>query len=44
MRARGPIERIQPAVVERDGARYLTIPDHLGYPVTEEPLTSAMRG
>ncbi|MEL7487420.1 MAG: NUDIX hydrolase, partial [Pseudomonadota bacterium] len=38
------IARIQPDVIERDGERFLTIPDDLGYPVTEEPLTSAMRG
>lgn len=34
---------VEPAIVERDGQMYLTIPDDLGYPITEEALTSAMR-
>ncbi|MBI1392089.1 MAG: NUDIX hydrolase [Alphaproteobacteria bacterium] len=38
------IRRVQPRVLERDGVSYLTIPDDLGYPVTEEPLETAMRG
>ncbi len=37
------IRLVEPRVVERDGARFLTIPDDMGYPVTEEPLESAMR-
>lgn len=37
------IERIQPAIEMRDGVAHLTIPDGLGYPVTEEPLESALR-
>ena len=34
---------IEPRIIERDGLQYLTIPDDLGYPITEEPLESAMR-
>ncbi|WP_375202956.1 NUDIX hydrolase [Hyphococcus sp.] len=37
------IRLVEPRIVERDGARFLTIPDDMGYPVTEEPLESAMR-
>jgi len=36
------IETVQPRVIERDGAKFLTIPDGLGYPVTQEPLESAL--
>jgi 8-oxo-dGTP pyrophosphatase MutT (NUDIX family) len=35
---------ISPVVVEQNGARWLTIPEGLGYPVTRERLDSAMRG
>mgnify|MGYP001170056878 CR=1 FL=1 len=35
---------IEPRIVERDGERFLTIPNDRGYPVTEEPLELAMRG
>lgn len=38
------IRPVEPMMVERDGQHFLTIPDDLGYPVTEEPLASAMRG
>ena len=31
-----PIQPVTPWVAERDGERFITIPDHLGYPVTEE--------
>lgn len=34
---------VEPAIVERNGRMYVTIPDDLGYPITEEALTSAMR-
>lgn len=37
------IRPVEPFMVERDGRRYLTIPDDLGYPITEEPLENAMR-
>lgn len=37
------IERIQPSVIERDGEHFLTIPEGLGYPITEESLESAVR-
>jgi 8-oxo-dGTP pyrophosphatase MutT (NUDIX family) len=39
-----PIEPVTPWVEERDGAQYITIPDHLGYPVTEERLDGLWRG
>lgn len=37
------IRPVEPRIVERGGARFLTIPDDLGYPVTEEALESAAR-
>ena len=39
-----PIEPVTPWVEERDGERFITIPDNLGYPVTEERLDSVWRG
>ena len=39
-----PIEPVTPWVEERDGTRFITIPSHLGYPVTEEPLDGLWRG
>jgi 8-oxo-dGTP pyrophosphatase MutT (NUDIX family) len=41
---RREIRPVQPEVKTRDGVSYLTIPEGLGYPVTEEPLFSAIRG
>ncbi len=41
--ARRRIDVIMPALLERDGAHYLTIPDDMGYPITEESLETAMR-
>ncbi len=41
--SRRNIDVVMPAVIERDGEHYLTIPDGLGYPVTEEPLKTAFR-
>jgi 8-oxo-dGTP pyrophosphatase MutT (NUDIX family) len=38
-----PVEVISPWIEERDGAQWLRIPDHLGYPVTAEKLTTAIR-
>lgn len=38
-----PVETISPWIEEVDGERWLRIPDHLGYPVTRERLSSAMR-
>jgi 8-oxo-dGTP pyrophosphatase MutT (NUDIX family) len=38
-----PVEVISPWVEEVDGQKWLRIPDHLGYPVTSEILTSAIR-
>jgi 8-oxo-dGTP pyrophosphatase MutT (NUDIX family) len=37
------IEIISPWIEERDGTRFLVIPDHLGYPVTAERLDRALR-
>lgn len=39
-----PIEPVTPWVEERDGSRFITIPDHLGYPVTQEALDGLWRG
>lgn len=37
------IEPIEPEFIERDNEGFLTIPKHLGYPVTEEPIKTAFR-
>jgi 8-oxo-dGTP pyrophosphatase MutT (NUDIX family) len=37
------IPTITPRIERRDGADWLCIPDHLGYPVTAEPLETARR-
>ena len=39
-----PVEPVTPWVEEREGERFITIPDHLGYPVTEERLDGLWRG
>lgn len=39
-----PIEPISPWVEERDGEQLITIPAHLGFPVTEERLDGLWRG
>jgi 8-oxo-dGTP pyrophosphatase MutT (NUDIX family) len=39
-----PVRAITPWSEMRDGVEHLCIPDDLGYPVTAEPLASAMRG
>jgi len=39
-----PIEAITPWVEERDGEKFITIPSHLGFPVTEERLDGLWRG
>jgi len=39
-----PVEPVTPWVEERDGDRFITIPSHLGYPVTEERLEGLWRG
>ena len=38
------VEPVTPWVEERDGERFITIPDHLGYPVTQERLDGLWRG
>jgi 8-oxo-dGTP pyrophosphatase MutT (NUDIX family) len=39
-----PIEPVTPWVEEREGEKFITIPDHLGYPVTKERLDGLWRG
>lgn len=39
-----PVEPITPWVEERDGERYVAIPEHIGYPVTSEKLDGLWRG
>jgi 8-oxo-dGTP pyrophosphatase MutT (NUDIX family) len=39
-----PIEPVTPWVEERDGEQFITIPTHLGYPVTQERLDGLWRG
>lgn len=39
-----PIEPVTPWVEEHDGEKFITIPSHLGYPVTEERLDGLWRG
>lgn len=39
-----PIEPVMPWVEEVSGERFITIPDHLGYPVTQEKLDGLWRG
>jgi 8-oxo-dGTP pyrophosphatase MutT (NUDIX family) len=41
--ARHPVQRITPWVEEREGRRYVCIPEGIGYPVTSEPYESARR-
>ncbi|MBV8972052.1 MAG: NUDIX hydrolase [Sphingomonadaceae bacterium] len=37
------VTRIQPAIVDRDGTPWITIPEDCDYPVTAEPLASLRR-
>ena len=39
-----PVDPITPWIEERDGERWLCIPDDRGYPVTAERLADARRG
>ena len=39
-----PVEPITPWVEERGGEKFITIPAHLGFPVTEEKLDGLWRG
>lgn len=41
--AKRPIRSVTPQVVSRNGESFLTIPDDLSYPVTEEKLETATR-
>ena len=38
-----PVEKVRPWREERNGETHLCIPDHLGYPVTSEPMGQALR-
>lgn len=38
-----PVEKIRPWIEERDGQPHLCIPQHLGYPITAEPMERAVR-
>ncbi len=38
-----PLDIVSPWIEEAHGERWLTIPDHLGYPVTRERLETALR-
>lgn len=38
-----PVEKVRPWKEERDGELHLCIPDHLGYPVTAEPMRQVRR-
>ena len=38
-----PVSKITPWVEERDGRRFVCIPEGIGYPVTAEPYESARR-
>ena len=40
---RHPVTRITPWVEERDGRKFVCIPEGIGYPVTAEPLETARR-
>ncbi|USU04805.1 NUDIX domain-containing protein [Sphingomonadaceae bacterium OTU29MARTA1] len=39
-----PVRTITPFTEDRDGVAHLCIPDDLGYPITAEPMSAAMRG
>lgn len=39
-----PVRMITPRLVERGGEQWLTIPDDLGYPVTEQSMQTVRRG
>ena len=39
-----PVEPVTPWVEERDGEKFITIPAHLGFPVTHERLDGLWRG
>src|SRR3546814_14216505 len=39
-----PVALITPWIAEREGEKWLTIPDDLGYPIVGEPLSQDRRG
>jgi 8-oxo-dGTP pyrophosphatase MutT (NUDIX family) len=40
---RHPVRKVVPWIEEREGSRWLCIPEDLGYPITAEPLETARR-
>ena len=41
--SRRRIESVEPRIIKRNGDVFVTIPNDLGYPVTEEPIETAFR-
>ena len=41
--AANPVQKVVPWIEEREGTRWLCIPEDIGYPVTAEPLETARR-
>lgn len=39
-----PIDVIMPEIIERDGEHFVTIPEGIGYPITEQSVKTAFRG
>lgn len=39
-----PLDTITPAIIEREGTSWLTIPEGMGYPVTQQRLDTVQRG
>lgn len=39
-----PVRTIMPQIIERDGERWLSIPENCGYPVTAQRMTTVRRG
>lgn len=39
-----PMDVVMPKIIERDGELYVTIPEGIGYPVTEQSVKTAFRG
>jgi 8-oxo-dGTP pyrophosphatase MutT (NUDIX family) len=39
-----PVEPVTPWIEEREGEKFITIPSHLGFPVTQEKLDGLWRG
>jgi len=39
-----PVRMITPRAIDRDGEKWLTIPENYGYPVTSQPMSTVRRG